>query len=67
MIAVRAVTPGDARAFKASLLATVGSNGKTLSPGTVKENLGALSSVLSWAKREGYTPSAWVSARRPPP
>jgi hypothetical protein len=41
------------RALKASLLATVGRNGKTLSRGTVKKNLGALASVLAWAKREG--------------
>jgi integrase len=55
--AVRAVMPADVRGFKASLLATAGRNGKTLSAGTVKKNLGALSSVLSWAKREGYTPT----------
>jgi hypothetical protein len=55
--AVRAVTPADVRGFKASLLATSGRNGKTLSAGTVKKNLGALASVLAWAKREGYTPT----------
>jgi hypothetical protein len=56
--AVRAV-PADVRGFKASLLATVGRNGKTLSPGTVKKNLGA-------SPRSSPGPSARAT-RRPTP
>jgi integrase len=51
---VRAITPAHVRSFKAALLASTGRTGKTLSPATVKKAMGALASVLSWAKREGY-------------
>jgi integrase len=51
---VRAITPAHVRSFKTALLSTTGRTGGTLSPATVKKILGALCSVLSWAKREGY-------------
>ncbi len=51
---VRAITPSHVRGFKTALLGTTGRTGKTLSPATVKKTMGALASVLSWAKREGY-------------
>jgi integrase len=51
---VRAITQSHVRSFKAALLATKGRTGTTLSSATVKTTLGALASVLSWAKREGY-------------
>jgi integrase len=53
-VPVRAITAGHVRSFKAALFATTGRTGKTLSGATVKKALGALGSVLSWAKREGY-------------
>jgi integrase len=51
---VRHITQAHIRGFKAALLATTGRTGKTLSPATVKKSMGALASVLSWGKREGY-------------
>jgi len=51
---VRSITQGHVRSFKTALLATKGRTGTTLSGATVKKSLGALASVLSWAKREGY-------------
>ena len=51
---VRAISAAHVRSFKAALLGTTGRTGKTLSPATVKKNMGALASVLSWSKREGY-------------
>lgn len=60
---VRSITQAHVRSFKASLLGALGSRlnaqGKPrpLSPATIRKSLGALSSVLAWAQREGYIPS----------
>jgi integrase len=54
---VRAITAAHIRTFKTALYATTGRTGKALAGATVKKALGALGSVLSWAKREGYLPA----------
>jgi hypothetical protein len=50
---VQAITSAHVRSFKAALL-TMRVNGRPISGTTVKKLLGALSTVLAWAKREGY-------------
>lgn len=54
---VKAISQANVRALKASLLATKGRTGGTLSPATVKKTLGALAAVLAWAQSEGYAAS----------
>jgi hypothetical protein len=59
---VRSINQGHIRQFKASLLGTLGARLDTegkprpLSAATVRKMLGALSSVLTWAKNEGFIP-----------
>ena len=50
---VQAITSAHVRSFKAKLL-TMHVNGRPISGTTVRKLLGALSTVLGWAKREGY-------------
>jgi len=50
---VQAITSAHVRGFKAYLL-TYTVNGRVISGTTVKKLLGALSTILAWAKREQY-------------
>jgi integrase len=52
-VPVQAITTAHVRNFKTRLL-TMHVKGRPISGTTVKKLLGALSTVLAWAKREGY-------------